>query len=159
MISMIISATDRDFREYQFFMTQTQFRMKLQFSLKYFLITIFIVLVEVLIATKLSHIFFVRAHLGDVIVVMLLYTFVRSFVKVNDQKLIFGILLFSFLVEFAQYFHMAEKLGFRPGSLMYIVIGNSFSWIDNLCYAIGCLILYMYVRMANNGGVTSVSNP
>ncbi len=156
---MIISATDRDFREYQFFMTQIQFKMKLQFSLKYFLITIFIFLVEVLIATKLSHIFFVRAYLGDVIVVILLYTFVRSFVKVNDQKLIFGILLFSFLVEFAQYFHMAEKLGFRPGSLMYIVIGNSFSWIDNLCYATGCLILYMYVRMANNGGVTSVPNP
>ncbi|WP_374463177.1 DUF2809 domain-containing protein [Chryseobacterium sp.] len=133
--------------------------MKLQFSLKYFLITIFIFLVEVLIATKLSHIFFVRAYLGDVIVVMLLYTFVKSFVKVNDQKLIFGILIFSFLVESAQYFHMAEKLGFRPGSLMYIVIGNSFSWIDNLCYAIGCLILYIYVRTANNDGVTSAPNP
>ncbi len=122
--------------------------MKLKFSLKYFLLTIFIFLVEVLIATQLKDIFFVRAYLGDVIVVMLLYTFVKSFVKVNDQKLIAGILIFSFLVEFAQYFNIAEKLGFRPGSLMYIVIGNSFSWIDILCYVIGCLLIYLFVRIA-----------
>ncbi|MBO9692605.1 DUF2809 domain-containing protein [Chryseobacterium sp.] len=128
--------------------------MKLQFSLKYFILTAFIFLTEVLIATKLNNIFFVRAYLGDVIVVMLLYTFVKSFVKINDHKLILGILIFSFMVEFAQYFHVAEKLGFRPGSLMYIVIGNSFSWIDNLCYAIGCLILYIFVRTTNNDGVT-----
>ncbi|MCW1963685.1 DUF2809 domain-containing protein [Chryseobacterium viscerum] len=133
--------------------------MKLQFSLKYLLLTVFIFLVEVLIATKLSHIFFVRAYLGDVIVVMLLYTFVKSFVKVNNEKLILGILIFSFLIEFAQYFNIAEKLGFRPGSLMYIVIGNSFSWIDNLCYAIGCLILYLIVRMTKTENLTSTPNP
>ncbi|WP_426481224.1 DUF2809 domain-containing protein [Chryseobacterium sp. R2ACT005] len=133
--------------------------MKLQFSLKYLLLTLFIFLVEVLIATKLSGIFFVRAYLGDVIVVMLLYTFAKSFVKVNNEKLILGILIFSFLIEFAQYFHIAEKLGFRPGNLMYIVIGNSFSWIDNLCYAIGCLLLYLFIRMKKSENLTSTSNP
>ncbi|MGN7865557.1 DUF2809 domain-containing protein [Chryseobacterium sp. 22458] len=133
--------------------------MKLQFSLKYLLLTIFIFLVEVLIATKLKDIFFVRAYLGDVIVVMLLYTFVKTFVKINDQKLILGILIFSFLVEFAQYFNIAEKLGFRPGSLMYIVIGNSFSWIDILCYAVGCLLLFLLVRMKKTESLLSASNP
>lgn len=120
--------------------------MKLEFNLKYLLLTVFIFLIEVLIATKLSDIFFVRAYLGDVIVVMLLYTFVKSFVKINDEKLIIGILIFSCLVEFAQYFTIAEKLGFQPGSIMYIVIGNSFSWIDILCYGVGCLILYVFTK-------------
>jgi len=124
-------------------------KMKFRFSLKYFLLTIFIFLTEVLIATKLANIFFVRAYLGDVIVVILLYTFVKSFVKMNDKKLILGILVFSCLVEFAQYFHIAEKLGFRPGSLMYIVIGNSFSWIDILCYAVGCMLLFLWLRLNN----------
>ncbi|RLJ31229.1 uncharacterized protein DUF2809 [Chryseobacterium sp. 7] len=146
------------FLERRFFMPKLKFEMKFQFSLKYLLLTIFIFLVEVLIATKLSNVFFVRAYLGDVIVVMLLYTFVKSFVKVNDQKLILGILIFSFLVEFAQYFNIAEKLGFRPGSLMYIVIGNSFSWIDNLCYAAGCLILYIFIKVTNNDRLTSTPN-
>lgn len=124
--------------------------MKLQFSLKYLLISIFIFLIEVLIATKLKDIFFVRAYLGDVIVVILLYTLVKSFFRVNNEKLIWGILIFSCVVEVAQYFNIAEKLGFREGSLMYIVIGNSFSWIDILCYAVGCLLLYLFVKMTKN---------
>lgn len=133
--------------------------MKFQFSLKYLLASIFIFLIEVLIATKLKDIFFVRAYLGDVIVVMLLYTLVKSFFRVSNKKLILGILIFSCVVEFAQYFNIAEKLGFRPGSLMYIVIGNSFSWIDILCYAVGCLLLYLFVKMTKEGNVTSTSNP
>ncbi len=146
------------FSERRFFMPKLKFEMKFQFSLKYLLLTLFIFLAEVLIATKLSHIFFVRAYLGDVIVVMLLYTFVKSFIKVNNEKLILGILIFSFLIEFAQYFNIAEKLGFQKGSLMYIVIGNSFSWIDNLCYAVGCLLLYIFVKTTNNDGLTSTPN-
>ncbi len=146
------------FLEHRFFIPKLKFEMKFQFSLKYLLLTLFIFLVEVLIATKLSHIFFVRAYLGDVIVVMLLYTFVKSFIKVNNEKLILVILIFSFLIEFAQYFNIAEKLGFQKGSLMYIVIGNSFSWIDNLCYAVGCLLLYIFVKSTNNDGLTSTPN-
>lgn len=122
--------------------------MKLRFNLKYLLLTIIIFFVEVLIATKLKDIFFVRAYLGDVIVVMLLYTFIKSFFSIsNNEKLIPGILIFSCCIEFAQYFNIAEKLGFQPGNLMYIVIGNSFSWIDILCYAVGCLLLYLYVKI------------
>ncbi len=131
--------------------------MKLQFSLKYFLISIFIFLIEVLIATKLKDVFFVRAYLGDVIVVILLYTLVKSFFRVDNQKLIGGILIFSCMVEFAQYFNIAEKLGFREGSLMYIVIGNSFSWIDILCYAAGCLLIYLFVKMTENKTTTANS--
>lgn len=131
--------------------------MKLQFSLKYFLISIFIFLIEVLIATKVKDVFFVRAYLGDVIVVILLYTLVKSFFRVNNQKLIGGILIFSCMVEFAQYFNIAEKLGFREGSLMYIVIGNSFSWIDILCYAAGCLLIYLFVIVTENKAITANS--
>lgn len=120
--------------------------MKFKFSPKYFLLTILIFLVEVLIATILKDNFFIRAYLGDVIVVILLYTCVKSFVIINETKLIIGIFAFSCLVEFSQFFHIADKLGFQPGSLMYIVIGNSFSWIDILCYAVGCLILYVFIK-------------
>lgn len=122
--------------------------MKLKFSLKYFLITVIIFLTEVLIATRLKDIFFIRAYLGDVIVIILLYTLIKSFFNITDnEKLIFGILIFSCLVEFAQYFNIAEKLGFQSGSIMYIVIGNSFSWIDIVCYAVGCLLLYFFVKL------------
>lgn len=128
-------------------MKNIQFR----FNLSYFLFALFIFLVEVFIAVKLESIFFIRAYLGDVIVVMFLYALVKSFFKVNDHKLILGILIFSCVVEFAQYFNIAEKSGFRHGSLMYIVIGNSFSWIDILCYIAGCLMLYFFVQIKEKG--------
>lgn len=125
--------------------------INLQFNLKYFILTIVIFMAEVLIATKLKGLFFVRAYLGDVIVVMLIYTFIKSFFEVkSDRKLIFGIFIFSCIIEFAQYFNIAERLGFRPGSLMFIVIGNSFSWIDILCYGAGCLILFVFVVLQSN---------
>lgn len=124
--------------------------MKLKFNTGYFLLTIFLFLTEVFIAVKLEDIFFVRAYLGDVIVVILLFTFVRSLMKINNQTLILGIFAFSCLVEFAQYFKIAEKIGFPEGSLMYIVIGNSFSWVDILCYAAGCALLYLLVKIKDS---------
>ncbi|SHF08775.1 ribosomal maturation YjgA family protein [Chryseobacterium takakiae] len=120
--------------------------IKLKFNLIYFLVSLFVFIIEVLIATVFSNIFFVRAYLGDVLVVMLLFTLVKSFIIIkNNQNLILGIFLFSCLVEWAQYFHIAEKLGLQPGSIMYIIVGNSFSWIDIVCYAAGCLLLFLFV--------------
>ena len=124
--------------------------MKFKFNLKYLLLSILIFLVEVLIATVLKDQFFIRAYLGDVIVVMLLYTLVKSFFITNDTKLILGIFAFSCLIEFAQFFKIADKLGFPEGSLMYVVVGNSFSWIDILCYGVGCLFLYVFVKITSN---------
>lgn len=120
--------------------------MKFKFNLKYFLLSLLIFFIEVLIATVLKDSFFIRAYLGDIIVVMLLYTLVKSFFVTDDTKLILGIFAFSCTVEFAQFFNIAEKSGFPVGSLMYIVIGNSFSWIDILCYGAGCLLLYFVVK-------------
>lgn len=124
--------------------------MKLKFNTGYFLLTIFFFLVEVFIAVKLEDIFFVRAYLGDVIVVILLFTLVRSFIKIHNQKFILGIFAFSCLVELGQYFSIAERLGFPEGSLMYIIIGNSFSWVDILCYAAGCVLLYLFVKIQDS---------
>ena len=115
----------------------------MKFNLKYFLIAVVIFVVEVLIATKLKDIFFVRAYLGDVFVVMLMYYFIKAFFDINHTKLIIGILIFSCLIEFLQYFHFGELLGFKDNKIVMIVLGNSFSWIDILCYFAGCVILFL----------------
>nr|WP_133945173.1 DUF2809 domain-containing protein [Epilithonimonas xixisoli] len=121
--------------------------MNFKFNLKNFLIAVAIFLVEVLIATKLKDWFFVRAYLGDVFVVMLMYYFIKAFIEINSTKLIVGIFIFSCLIEFAQYFHFAELLGFKDNRLMMIVLGNSFSWIDILCYFAGCVILFLLTKI------------
>ncbi len=122
--------------------------IKIKFNITYFLLTLLLFIAEVFIATKLKDIFFVRAYLGDVIVVMLLYTFIKSvFIIHNNNRLIAGIFIFSCLIEFAQYFNIAERLGFQRGSLMYIVIGNSFSWVDILCYLAGCVLMFLLLKV------------
>jgi len=115
----------------------------MKFNLKYFLIAFAIFLTEILIATKLKDIFFVRAYMGDVFVVMLMYYFIKAFVNFETTKLIIGLFIFSCLIEFLQYFHFGELLGFKDNRMMMIVLGNSFSWIDILCYFAGCVILYL----------------
>ena len=115
----------------------------MKFNLKYFLIAVAIFVVEVLIATKLKDIFFVRAYLGDVFVVMLMYYFIKAFFDFEPVKLIIGIFIFSCSIEFLQYFHFGELLGFKDNRIVMIVLGNSFSWIDILCYFAGCVILYL----------------
>lgn len=115
----------------------------MKFNLKYFLIAVAIFVVEVLIATQLKEIFFVRAYLGDVFVVMLMYYFIKAFFNFNPVKLIIGIFIFSCLIEFLQYFHFGELLGFKDNKIVMIVLGNSFSWIDILCYFVGCVILFL----------------
>lgn len=115
------------------------------FNLKYFLLTILIFLTEVLIATTFSNIIILRAYIGDVLVVILIYTFILSLFKLNKLKLIIWIFLFSCVVEFLQYFHFAEILGFKDNKVMMIVLGTSFSWIDIFCYAAGCLFIYLMI--------------
>jgi hypothetical protein len=113
----------------------------IRFNIFYFLATILLFFIEVMIATVLKNNFFIRAYLGDVIVVILLFTFVKSFCQIENVRLITGIFVFSCLIETAQHFKAADLLGFAPESIPYIVVGNSFSWIDILCYAAGCLLL------------------
>lgn len=124
--------------------------MKLRFSLKNLIIAIVIFVVEVLIATVFKDIFFVRAYLGDVFVVMLMYYFVKAFAEINPTKLIIGLVVFSFIIEFLQYFHFGELLGFKDNKVAMIVLGNSFSWIDILCYLAGGIILYLIEVVAIN---------
>ena len=117
--------------------------MKFRFSLKYFLLSLLIFSIEVTIATILKDWYFVRAFVGDILVVVLVYALVSSFFDYrNKNKLLFFVFVFAVFVEILQYFKLAEKLGFPKGSPAYIIIGNYFSWEDISCYAIGCLSVF-----------------
>lgn len=96
--------------------------------------------VEVIIATRLPHVSWVRAYLGDVLVVVLLYAMIRSVLRINDYLVLLMVFVFACGIEFAQYFHVAERLGYVRGDVMYTIIGNTFSWGDIICYAAGCAV-------------------
>lgn len=126
----------------------------MKFNIYYFFATILLFLIEVSIATVFKNIFWLRAYFGDVLVVVLIYTFFLSFFEIkNKTKFIWGIFVFSCLIEFAQYFHFAEILGLKDHKIAMIVLGNSFSWIDIFCYFAGCIILWLFAFFTKSDSV------
>lgn len=119
--------------------------MRWRFDRSSFLIFIIIFFIEVLIA-KFVDDAFIRPYGGDILVVILIYYFVKSFVQVKPFYLLLGVLLFAYMVEVGQYFRMVEVLGLQDYKVMRIVLGTSFSWIDILCYTVGAIICYLIDR-------------
>lgn len=110
----------------------------IQFNRNFFILTILLFLTEIAIAMYV-HDDFVRPYFGDFLVVILLYCFLKSFVKVSVLVAVSVVLVFSFGIEIAQYFNMVEKLGLQHSKIARVVLGNSFAWMDLLAYVLGIL--------------------
>lgn len=106
----------------------------------YAIITIFLLTVEVLIALFI-HDNFIRPYVGDVLVVMVLYTFIRIFVPEKVKLLPLYILCFAVLVEVLQYFRIVEMLGLSENRFFSVLIGSVFDIKDIICYAVGCILI------------------
>ncbi len=114
----------------------------LTFNKNYFGLTVLIFIVEVLIALFV-HDRFIRPYLGDVLVVILLYCFLKSFLKLSFLTTALGVLIFSFMIEFLQFLHIVEKLHLEESKFARTVLGTSFSWIDLFTYVIGIIIILL----------------
>ena len=120
--------------------------MKLEFSTKYFFVFAIILSIEVLIAIFVMD-QFVRPFVGDLLVVLLLFTLAKAFFATrNDQMLALCILLFAYLVEIGQYFDLVSRLGLVNSEITSIVLGTSFDWRDFLAYTIGFILILIGIR-------------
>ncbi len=106
----------------------------------YALITIALLTIEVLIALFV-HDSFIRPYVGDVLVVMVLYTFIRIFIPEKVKFLPSYILCFAVLVEVLQYFRIVEVLGLSDNRFFSVLMGSVFDIKDIICYAVGCLLI------------------
>lgn len=87
----------------------------------------------------------VRIYLGDVLVVILLYTIVRTVIPNKMIKWFIiptVILIFAFAVEFLQLWGFCDRFGIT-NELLRIIIGTGFSTIDLICYLIGIIPCYI----------------
>ena len=87
----------------------------------------------------------VRSYLGDVLVVILLYTIFRTISPDRPAQwfvLPTVILIFSFAVEFLQLWGFCDRFGIT-NKLLRIIIGTGFSYIDLISYAVGIIPCYI----------------
>lgn len=106
-----------------------------------------ILLIELLIALFVKDTFF-RPYFGDVLVVILIYTFLRSFFKIGIKTSILVVFLFSFAIEISQWIHLIKLLNLEECIIAHWVLGSSFNWWDFLAYIIGLFFVYMVERVA-----------
>lgn len=114
----------------------------IRFQKTYFLLTIILLGIEFLIGIYV-HDSFIRPFVGDYLVVILIYCFLLTFFNWNKTKTAFGVLLFSFLIEFLQYFNLVSILGLEKYTIARIVIGTSFSVYDLVCYFLGIVTVLL----------------
>lgn len=95
---------------------------------------------EVLIALFV-HDNFVRPYIGDVLVVIVLYAFLRIFIPEKGKLLPLWICIFAVCVELAQAAHIVELLGLGDVPFFRVLIGSVFDIKDIICYVIGCALL------------------
>jgi hypothetical protein len=114
--------------------------MKLTFNRTYFALAILIFCIEVGIALYI-HDDFIRPYMGDVLVVILMYCFIKSFLKLPMAVAAGFVLCFAFAIEALQFLNVVALLGLQNSKLARTVLGTSFSWIDLLTYIIGIWIV------------------
>ena len=114
----------------------------------YCVLTGILLIVEIFIGAFVPHTKWLRSYGGDILVIPLIYSIIRIFTNKLPALLPVLVCGIGFLAEIAQYFHLSDKLGFARGSLMSILIGTSFSWLDIICYFAGMLCIYagMYLK-------------
>lgn len=118
----------------------------LTFNKKFFLLTLLLFITEVLIALFVKD-RFVRPYVGDYLVVMLIYCFVRTFLNSPVLPTAIAVLLFAYLIETLQYFRLVDRLGLEHNIIAKTVIGYGFSWIDMLAYTLGIITILLLAAL------------
>ena len=109
----------------------------------YILFTVILLAIEVLIALFV-HDTFIRPYVGDVLVVIVLYTFIRCFFPDGIKLLPLYIFAFATGVEVLQYIQIVKILGLQDYPFFATLIGTTFDVKDIICYGIGCIFLGGY---------------
>ena len=99
--------------------------------------------IEVLIALFV-HDRFVRPYMGDMLVVVVVYTFLRIWIPEHVRLLPLYVFLLSVGVELLQAADIVRLLGLAENVFLRILIGSVFDWKDIGCYGVGCALLGVY---------------
>ena len=98
--------------------------------------------IEIIIALFV-HDAFVRPYIGDVLVTVLLCCLCRIIIPKGVSALPIYVFVFAALVELAQYVNVVKLLRLENNAFFSTIIGTTFSFVDILCYAAGCIAFWV----------------
>ncbi len=114
------------------------------------LVFLILLAIEVLIALFI-HDSFIRPYFGDILVVAVVYFFLRVFIPEKYPWLPAVVFAFAVAIEFTQHLRLTERLGIT-NPMIRTILGSVYDTTDILCYGIGCIFLagYEWVRRKGN---------
>lgn len=126
---------------------------KSKMRILYAVLTLLFLIVEIIIALYV-HDDFIRPYVGDGLVVIVIYFFIRSWMPERIRLLPLYVFLFAALVEVMQYFRLLELLELENNRFLRILLGATFDFKDIICYGAGCLILgiWEWIRYKSKEG-------
>lgn len=116
--------------------------MSLAFNVKYLLLAALLLAVEICIALFVTD-SIVRPFVGDVLVVALIYCFLRIFLNVAYWKAALAVLAFACAIEILQYFDYVARLGVENNRVLSVMLGRTFEWLDFVAYFAGFLFIIL----------------
>ena len=120
----------------------------MKFKLPYLLSFCLLLIIEVGIALFINDAI-IRPFVGDVLVVIFIYCFVRAFTKFSYLKVVIGVLLFAYLVEAIQATSFIDWVGLSDNKVAKIVLGSTFDWKDLLAYTVGAVLILIFEKYYN----------
>ena len=105
----------------------------------YAVTTFVIFLIELLIALFVRD-NFIRPYVGDMLVVVLLFTGLRIVLPEKPRILPLYVFFFAALVEGLQAIKLVELLGLAENRFFSVLIGTTFDSKDIICYGVGCVL-------------------
>lgn len=112
----------------------------MKINMKYGIAFIILFMVEAFIALFVRD-NIIRPFVGDVLVVILVYAFIRIFVAKPIRLLPIYVFLFATAVETMQYFNIVQLLNLQDNALARVILGTTFDVKDISCYLVGAIIL------------------
>ncbi len=113
----------------------------MRFQRHFFIIGLILLVIEVMIAVFLET-GFIRHTVGDVLVVIMLYCFMRSFFKLKAFYTALIVLAIAFCIEFLQLWNFLDYLSLRDNTLAVVILGSTFEITDLFAYCFGVLIAF-----------------
>ena len=108
----------------------------------YVLIFLCVLGTEIVIALFVNDAF-VRPYVGDMLVTLLLCCLCRVILPDKVRLLPVYVFVFAACVEIGQYFDLVALLGLADNKIISIALGRTFSWMDLVCYAVGCVAAFI----------------
>lgn len=108
----------------------------------YFILTILLFIIEALIAIFLKT-GFIRHTVGDFLVVILIYCFFKSFLRVNALKLAISVFLFALFIELLQLLNVLSLLNMEHNKAAILILGSTFQVSDLVAYALGSISIFI----------------